>query len=353
VEVQEEDLKPYFQTREEAEQKWAISLWREWFYTSSVGADEMLASWRVYLLPLADSLLEPSIRAFEKTCYALGRLLEREKAYVEALEVYEVSLSGASMERRVRVLHKMGEMEEAINWARVGLELCDSPTEIHFFEDFLAKQASKKSIKQVTSSLKQAELIEISPEYIGQVEAGVAAYFEAQGYYAAFTENQIWRNFLGLFAWDLIFAERKEGFHHPFQRAPSHYGKESFAGELPLYLLQDRVGLLAVLRARAAENQGAMNPLVDWYSLDFDLMERFLNAMPADGLAAIAQYMWTHLGTHVKGFPDLFIQKGDDYAFVEVKSPNDHLSAIQHFWHDFMRRNGVKVRLVRLKYKGE
>jgi hypothetical protein len=350
VKVQEEDLKPYFQTREEAEQKWAISMWREWFYTTSVSADEMLASWRVHMLSLVESLLEPSIRAFEKTCYALGRLLEREKAYVEALEVYEVSLTGASLERRVRVLQKMGEIEEAINWARVGLEVCVSPTEIHFFEDFLAKQASKKSIKQVTASLKQAELIEISPEYIGQVEAGVVAHFQSEGYYAAFTENQIWRNFLGLFAWDLIFADRKEGFHHPFQWAPSHYGKESFAGELPLHLLSDRVELMAHLRSRAKANQGAMNPLVDWYSLDFELMERFLQVMPTDGLAAISQYLWEHLGTHVKGFPDLFIQKGDEFAFVEVKSPNDHLSAIQYFWHDFLRKNGVGVRLVRLKY---
>ena len=351
VEVQEEDLKPYFQTREEAEQKWAISMWREWFYTTSVSADEMLASWRVHLLPLASSLLEPSIRAFEKTCYALGRLLEREKAYLEALEVYEVSLTGASLERRVRVLQKMGELDEAIAWARVGLEVCVSPTEIHFFEDFLAKQASNKSIKQVTASLKQAELIEISPEYIGQVEAGVVAHFQAEGYYAAFTENQIWRNFLGLFAWDLIFDDRKEGFHHPFQLAPSHYGKESFAGELPLHLLEDRYALLELLRSRAEVNQGAMNPLVDWYSLDFELMERFLHVMPPAGLAAISQYLWEHLGTHVKGFPDLFIQKGAEFAFVEVKSPNDHLSAIQHFWHDFMRRNGVPVRLVRLKYR--
>ena len=351
VEVQEEDLKPYFQTREEAEQKWAISMWREWFYTTAVSADEMLASWRVHLMPLASSLLEPSIRAFEKTCYALGRLLEREKAYLEALEVYEVSLTGASLERRVRVLQKMGEIDEAIAWARVGLEVCVSPTEIHFFEDFLAKQASKKSIKQVTASLKQAELIEISPEYIGQVEAGVVAHFQAEGYYAAFTENQIWRNFLGLFAWDLIFDDRKEGFHHPFQWAPSHYGKESFAGELPLHLLEDRYALLELLRSRAEANQGAMNPLVDWYSLDFELMERFLQVMPPAGLAAISQYLWEHLGTHVKGFPDLFIQKGDEFAFVEVKSPNDHLSAIQHFWHDFMRRNGVPVRLVRLKYR--
>lgn len=351
VEVQEKDLKPYFQTREEAEQKWAISMWREWFYTTSVSADEILASWRVLMLPLASSLLEPSIRAFEKSCYALGRLLEREKAYLEALEVYEVSLTGASLERRVRVLQKMGELDEAMAWARVGLELCVSPTEIHFFEDFLAKQASKKSIKQVTASLKQAELIEISPEYIGQVEAGVVAHFQSEGYYAAFTENQIWRNFLGLFAWDLIFADRKEGFHHPFQWAPSHYGKESFAGELPLHLLEDRVALLSLLRARAEANQGAMNPLVDWYSLDFELMERFLQVMPPAGLTAICQYLWEHLATHVKGFPDLFIQKGDEFAFVEVKSPNDHLSAIQHFWHDFMRRNGVPVRLVRLKYK--
>ncbi len=350
VEVQEEDLKPYFQTREEAEQKWAISMWREWFYTTSVSADEILASWRVHMLPLASSLLEPSIRAFEKSCYALGRLLEREKAYLEALEVYEVSLTGASLERRVRVLQKMGELDEAMAWACVGLELCVSPTEIHFFEDFLAKQASKKSIKQVTASLKQAELIEISPEYIGQVEAGVVAHFQSEGYYAAFTENQIWRNFLGLFAWDLIFADRKEGFHHPFQWAPSHYGKESFAGDLPLHLLEDRVALLSLLRTRAEANQGAMNPLVDWYSLDFELMERFLQVMPPAGLAAICQYLWEHLATHVKGFPDLFIQKGDEFAFVEVKSPNDHLSAIQHFWHDFMRRNGVPVRLVRLKY---
>lgn len=350
VQVQEEDLKPYFQTREEADQKWIISMWREWFYTTSVSADDILASWRVHMLPLLDVLLEPSIRAFEKTCYALGRLLEREKALLEALEVYEVSLSGASLERRVRVLQKIGELEEAVNWARVGLELCDSPTEIHFFEDFLAKQASKKSIKQVTVSLKQAELIEISPEYIGQVEAGVAAYFIAQGYYAAFTENQIWRNFLGLFAWDLIFSDRKDGFHHPFQWAPSHYAKESFGGELPLHLLSDRPALLAILQARAEANQGAMNPLVDWYSLDFNLMERFLQVMPTEGLAAITQYLWTHLGTHVKGFPDLFIQNGDEFAFVEVKSPNDHLSAIQHFWHDFLRKNGVPVRLVRLKY---
>jgi len=350
VEVQEDDLKPYFQTREEAEQKWAISMWREWFYNTTVSVDEILASWRVHILPLSTSLLDPSIRSFESACFSLGRSLERNKAYLEALEVYEVSMSGASLERRVRILQKLGELEEAVAWARVGLEICVSPTEIHFFEDFLAKQASKKSIKQVTSSLKQAEIIEISPEYIGQVEAGVAAYFESQGYYAAFTENQIWRNFLGLFAWDLIFTDRKDGFHHPFQWAPSHYAKESFAGELPLHLLSDRVALLDVLRSRAAENQGSMNPLVDWYSLDFELMERFLTALPTEGLAAISQYMWTHLGTHVKGFPDLFIQKGDEYAFVEVKSPNDHLSAIQHFWHDFLRKNGVSVRLVRLKY---
>lgn len=351
VEVQEEDLKPYFQTREEADQKWAISMWREWFYTCTVSAEEMLASWRVHILPLSTSLLESSIRSFESACFALGRSLERNKAYIEALEVFEVSLSGASLERRVRILQKLGELEEAVAWARVGLEICVSPTEIHFFEDFLAKQASKKSIKQVTASLKQAEIIEISSEYIGQVEAGVVAYFQSEGYYAAFTENQIWRNFLGLFAWDLIFSDRKDGFHHPFQWAPSHYAKESFAGELPLDLLSDRVGLLDLLRSRAEANQGAMNPLVDWYSLDFELMERFLQVMPTSGLAAISQYLWEHLGTHVKGFPDLFIQKGDEFSFVEVKSPNDHLSSIQYFWHDFLRKNGVGVRLVKLKYR--
>ena len=80
-------------------------------------------------------------------------------------------------------------------------------------------------------------------------------------------------------------------------------------------------------------------------------MERFLQVMPTDGLAAISQYLWEHLGTHVKGFPDLFIQKGDDYAFVEVKSPNDHLSAIQHFWHDTFAELGIPFQLIRVVWK--
>ena len=51
----------------------------------------------------------------------------------------------------------------------------------------------------------------------------------------------------------------------------------------------------------------------------------------------ICLHFWKNASTHAKGFPDLFIFRGEEYAFIEVKSPNDHLSAIQHDWHQFFR----------------
>ena len=53
-------------------------------------------------------------------------------------------------------------------------------------------------------------------------------------------------------------------------------------------------------------------------------------------------------GGEVEGFPDLFIFKDSEYQFIEVKSPTDHLSAIQYFWHDFLRKAGIETQLCRV-----
>jgi hypothetical protein len=38
-------------------------------------------------------------------------------------------------------------------------------------------------------------------------------------------------------------------------------------------------------------------------------------------------------------------------SFIEVKSPNDHLSAIQYFWHDYFRQIDIPFRLIRVQWK--
>jgi hypothetical protein len=90
--------------------------------------------------------------------------------------------------------------------------------------------------------------------------------------------------------------------------------------------------------------------LIDWYTLDIELIRELVHRVPQESLALVLRYLWTHLSTHAKGFPDLFIYKDSEYQFIEVKSPTDHLSAIQYFWHDFLIKTGIKFELYRVAW---
>ncbi len=116
-------------------------------------------------------------------------------------------------------------------------------------------------------------------------------------------------------------------------------------------MLADLPAALAMMRTTAELNQGTINPLVDWVHLNWELMERLLEKVDTLAVQQVLSLMWSRLSTHAKGFPDLFIAKDDEYCFVEVKSPNDHLSAIQHFWHDSFAEFGISMQLIRVVWK--
>ncbi len=355
VEVDEEDFQPYFTSRKEIDEKWKLSLWREWFYEQQDQLDpgHLKASLFESIIPMAYELSELAIPAYERLLFQVGRFLERRNYLPDALEVYELAGSAQALERRVRILAKLKRLEEALQWAEFGQLHVENPTELHFFQDFIARQKSKKQVKQVTGRLKKAAKIEIDGSYQGRVEQGLIDYYTEQGYYAVFSENGVWKNILGLLTWELIFTDRSAGFHHPFQYAPTidftQINPARFS-EL-LDLLHDRSQVIAHMRSVAEQHQGVINPLVDWVYLNWELIERVLAYVEVHALQQVLQLMWSRLSTHAKGFPDLFIQRGDEYAFVEVKSPNDHLSAIQHFWHDSFAELGIPVSLIRVVWK--
>jgi len=357
VAVDEEEFVPYFQSRKEAIEKWKISLWRENFYEmskDSASIDELVQSWNQDILPMYVDISDVAMGSFERALFSLGRWLER-LGYMElALDIYEPSLSGLSLERRVRILAKLKRMEEALLLAKLGLEIGFSPKETHFFEDFVLKQNSKKHIKAVTQSLKLSPTLLIDIKWKGNVELGVIDYFENMGYSAHFTENHLWKNVLGILCWDLVFDEKQTGIHHPFQWAPSHYSSDGFTlGKEKDF--EEKMGLLASLDSLIAHalyikenHEGKLNPLIDWYTLDIELIRELVRRVPQESLAHVFRYLWTHLSTHAKGFPDLFVYKDSEYQFIEVKSPTDHLSAIQYFWHDFLIKSGIKFELYRV-----
>jgi tetratricopeptide (TPR) repeat protein len=355
VEVDEDDFQPYFTSRKEIEDKWQLSLWREWFYEQQDQLDpgQLKDSLFESIIPMAKDLSELAVPAYERLLFQVGRFLERQSYLEQSLEVYEQAGSAQALERRVRVLAKLKRVEEAMQWAEFGRSNVENPTELHFFQDFLARQASKKQVKQVTGRLKKAAKIEIDAGYNGRVEQGLIDYYISQGYYAAFSENGVWKNILGLLTWELIFTDRSAGFHHPFQYAPTvdftQVNPERFLALLDM--LHNQGLVLQHMQSVAQEHQGVINPLVDWAHLNWELIERVLQVVETPALQQVLQMMWSRLSTHAKGFPDLFIQRGNEYAFVEVKSPNDHLSAIQHFWHDSFAELGITVSLIRVVWK--
>ena len=359
VAVDEEEFVPYFQSRKEAVEKWKISLWRENFYEMSkdpASIDELVQSWNQDILPMYVDISDVAMGSFERALFSLGRWLERLGHLELALDIYEPSLSGLSLERRVRILAKLKRIEEALLLAKLGLEIGFPPKETHFFEDFVLKQNSKKHIKAVTQSLKLSPTLLIDIKWKGNVELGVIDYFENMGYSAHFTENHLWKNVLGILCWDLVFDENQTGIHHPFQWAPSHYSSEGFTlGKEKDF--EEKMGLLASLDLFFAHalhikenHEGKLNPLIDWYTFDIELIKELVHRVPQESLAHVLRYLWTHLSTHAKGFPDLFVFKDSEYQFIEVKSPTDHLSAIQYFWHDFLIKTGIKFELYRVAW---
>ena len=359
MEVADEELIPFFKDRQEVIQKWKISRWRQELrdLPKQDSADALAIRWEAEIWPMADELTDKTIGAFERSLFELARRFERETKIEAALALYERSLMPNSFERRIRILHKLGRKTEAMDWARVGLEITLNPQELHFFQDYLAKQDSNKSIKCVTKSLKLAEKIAIPIEFQGKVEQGVIEYFKGMGYEAYFTENQLWKNLIGLVAWDLIFDLNKQSFHHPFQYAPSSFHTEEFslesfsAFEARLTILDELPSCMVYLKAVSEANHGILNPYVDWYSLDLDLLKSFLQRVPTDSLKNICLHFWKNASTHAKGFPDLFVFRDQEYAFIEVKSPNDHLSAIQHDWHQYFKEQSVEIKLLRVVWK--
>ena len=357
VVVNEEEFIPYFQSRKEAIEKWKISIWRERFQELSKDSEstyELVESWNQDILPMYEDISDVAMGSFERALFSLGRWLER-LGYMElALDIYEPSFSCLSLERRVRILAKLKRIDEALLLAKLGLEIAFSPKETHFFEDFILKQNSKKHIKVVTQSLKSSPTLLIDIKWKGNVEMGVMHYFENMGYSAHFTENHLWKNVLGILCWDLVFDEKQTGIHHPFQWAPSHYSSEGFTlGKEKDF--EDKISLLGsidsfiIYALEIKENhEGKLNPLIDWYTLDIQLIRELVHIVPFESLSKVLRYLWTHLSTHAKGFPDLFIFKDSEYQFIEVKSPTDHLSAIQYFWHDFLIKSGIKFELYRV-----
>ncbi|MEZ4900595.1 MAG: VRR-NUC domain-containing protein [Spirosomataceae bacterium] len=350
-----------FATRQEAEDKLMVSLTAERLYEmqeEASPADEIFdwfMNWQASLGILSEVAQPSYVRLINK----VAAYLERQKLPEQALTVYELTDQIPARERRVRLLHRMGYVEEATALCELIAQEPQNADERFFAIDFREKiiNTKKRVKKSVTRFLQEAESVQIANSYRYRVEQGVADYFIEQGYGAIHAENYPWRGLFGLIFWDIIYDTNVQAIHHPLQRMPSDFYQPDFFRKRAPQIRQRLAALDTsqkyeqTLESTFIEKFGTANVLVDWNEVLLELVRLIAQSLNPPQISAILLEMATNLRENTRGFPDLMVWNEAGLELIEVKSPTDHLSAQQLQWMHFMAALGVKARVLRVQWR--
>jgi hypothetical protein len=354
----EEQLSVRFATRKDADDKLMISITGETFYQlrDELPPEEIYDWFMNWQGGLTDDLSPVAQPAYRQLVLRVGAWLERKKLPEQALTVYQLTDHAPSRERRARLLHRLGDTEEA-------LALCDdmqahpqNADERFFALDFREKILNKKkrTTRRTTRAMHAAESVAIPLAYRYQVERGVMQHYREQGYQALFSENEPWRALFGLLFWDIIYDTNVQAIHHPLQRVPSDFFLPDFYFKRHSLLkarvleLGTREQIRAVVQRTYAEKLGTTNVLVSWYPELLETVLAVVALLTPVQLHTVLLEMAANLRENTRGFPDLLVWKEHEYAFVEVKSPTDHLSARQLHWQHFFADISISSKVLRV-----
>lgn len=294
-------------------------------------------------------------RAADKLMLRLGEYFEKLKYWDDALSYYALAKKHPARERQVRIYDKTNRQDEAKDLAAYILINAYNASEQIFAKDYLAKIGAR-ALRSTTDRIKLGLTITIAKESSSRVEHKALQYFADQGYEGMHSENYLWRALFALIFWDELFSVDTATFHHPLQRAPSDLHATAFYemrhGDLltKLKSLRTKKQMTQWVLKIYAEKEGITNPLFGWHP-DLPLtLSRAITLLPMAGLKKVLMEMAKNVKDNCTGFPDLFVWKGKDYHFYEIKSPNDHLSSQQLFWLDFFAANKIKSEIVRVRW---
>lgn len=353
-------LQARFKSRKEAEDKLLISkIYQQFKDRRDVlqqPADEIF-EWFQKLKITAASLNETAQPQFNKLCLRLGKLLEQQRFPAFALEIYQYTEAAPSRERQVRLMHKLGLNTKALELCEQISRTAQNAEEKYFAEDFCNLINKKRKVKRTTHYLKNSTSIKLNEEKRFTVELGVLEHFSSHGYEGVFSENHLWRSFFGLFFWDIIFDQDSGALHHPLQTIPSDFYTPEFLKKRRKQIDQRLQALTypnrfcKIIRHHFKSKMGISNPLVAWQENLLPLVEQCYEKLQPEQISSVLLEMAGNLKENTRGFPDLFIWNKDSYSFIEVKSPNDQLSAQQLYWLHFFEEQEIKAKVVRVQWQ--
>ena len=274
----------------------------------------------------------------------LGRNLERAGADQWALRCFGLSTLAPARERRMRILHRLGDRAGVERLRRDVLLNPESTLEADFATRFTGR--GRRPAVPTT----EIELETVPEVPIEQYAAGLCT---ASGGTAWHLENDLPMAIFALAYWSWIFAPIEGAFLHPFQVGPRDLYWPDFFATRANVCSDPLAGLLkARLKGMARTKEGTANRLFSWHRCPREVIEAFIDAVPEADLRALLEIVRHDLAGKRSGFPDLTIVYGPGrYEFVEVKGPTDQLQAHQHLWIQALCARGLPVRVLRFRQK--
>ncbi|MCF2487061.1 VRR-NUC domain-containing protein [Dyadobacter sp. CY347] len=356
----EQHLAIQFETRKDVDDTLMVSLMKETF--DELKADlppEDIFDWFMNWHVGSGTGLSPkAIPSFNMFILRVSAWLERKKMLSQALSIYQLTNDAPARERRVRLLYNLGEIDEALALCEEIAENPQNADERYFSMDFHERIKNKKSriIKRTTQALKAAEAIEVPIMYRYQVELGAIHYYRERGYQAFFSENEPWRTLFGLLFWDAIYDTNVQTIHNPLQRVPTDFFLPDFyykrADQLKerLKAAHSKEIIEELVTQTYMDKYGITNVLVPWYEGALEKVLVLISLLSPEQIHLVMMEIALNLRENTRGFPDLLVWNETEYAFIEIKSPTDHLSSRQLHWQHFFKEHNVQSRIVRVKW---
>ena len=293
-------------------------------------------------------------RRIDRLRNRIARQLERLGEYREALALYKESLNPPGRERAARLLYKL---EEHVHARDVLARIIAEPrgeAELQFAKQFSVKIGVSQSKRekpfkpQITKlALKESE---------ARVEIAAKEFFSQFGdcYYV---ENNLIDGVLGLFIWDIIFANVSGAFFNPFQSAPSDFYHQEFVEKRQVLLdkrmqdINDPVRFAATVREVYKTRYGIANPLVRWHKLPEQLLSKALLRIPVEHWKSLFLRLLMDLRENSSGLPDLILFPADGhYELIEIKGPGDAIQKNQRRWMRYFSEHDIPCRVVNIRW---
>ncbi|MDD0842034.1 VRR-NUC domain-containing protein [Pseudomonas sp. Gutcm_11s] len=292
-------------------------------------------------------------RRHAKLLFHLGQQLEREVELERAAALYAVSSHAEARQRRVRVLEKLGELQQAHDLATTALLTPRNDAEAQALERALPRLQRLLGLpKQPRKPPAEAGLIELElPQPLElSVEWAVQQHLHDEQAPAFYVENTLVCSLFGLLCWEAIFAPLPGAFFHPFHAGPVDLHDADFRRrraelfERCLARLDDGSHAEAIRTTYTAKH-GIVSPFVHWAVLTPELLEIALHCLPPAHLRAWFERLLGDIRANRAGMPDLiqFWPAERRYRMIEVKGPGDRLQDNQKRWLAFCAEHGMPV----------